>query len=267
MARNGLTGEIIADPSRLTPPWIRWVDHFSWPWMVAMGFEGQADDLIPRNTLAPLDEDDAIYIPGLRGVFIFENEKDKFVWYAQANMVALDGKLYHVVFQEGNLLAAYAWLMRRQKVDAAVMLIAKTNLTWHFPHNNVLQIRGSTIDRYTGEMRPQHRAAYVNCIQMIPPVQWWQAPKTYFDDLWKVYAPQDHVTHRLLKLQTTMKKWSQRKKTDRLNKLRNVGWLSVLNDDLYERVMELAFRSTSLRPIRTQLELETRVHHEEIVLA
>ncbi len=265
MARNGLNGEIITNPERLAPRWIRWADHFSWPWMVAMGFDGQADDLIPRNTFAQLDADDTIYISGLRGVFVFEGEATSFVWYAQANMVALDGKLYHVVFQDGNLLAAYAWLVRR-RTDAEVVVVSKTNLTWRFKHNGVLQIRGSTIDRYTGEIRRQHRASCVNCIQMVPPVQWWQAPATYFDDLGRVYAPHDHITHRLLKLQKTTRRWSQAKKSNRLNGLRNVGWFAVLSDDLYERIVALAFKSACSLPVRIQLELGACAHVDEIVL-
>jgi hypothetical protein len=257
----GLTGEIVTDRARISimqTQRIRWVDHFSWPWMVAIGNEQQAEDLVPRNMMAALDADDAIYIPRLHGVYVFQTvDGEHIVWYAQANMVAFGGKLYHVVFQEGNLLAAYAWLVQKKVKDARFVLVMDTDLRWQFRNGKVLRIRGSAVNRDSGEFKDTG-TAYVNCIQMVPPVQWWQAPATYFDDLWREYAAHDRITCRLLKLQNAVKKWSHKKKAERLDCFRNIGWFSVLNDDLFKKITDMAFKSASHHCVQIELGLGSR---------
>ena len=70
--RCGLTGETVTDPARIAimrTQWIRWIDHFSWPWMVAMGNDNQAEDLVQRNAMGVLDEDTSPYLVRLISVF------------------------------------------------------------------------------------------------------------------------------------------------------------------------------------------------------
>jgi hypothetical protein len=256
----GLTGERVTDPARIAimrTRRIRWADHFSWPWMVAMGNENQAEDLVPRNMMADLDADDAIYIPGLHGVYVFHTvDGMHLTWYARANMVAFNGKLYHVVYQHGNLLAAYTWLARQRVADACFVTVLDTDLRCRLQNGNVLRISGSTVYRYSGELKDD--LACVNCIRMVPPVQWWQAPSTFFDDLGKVYAPQDRITRPFLNLQRTIRRWSNKKREERLHVFRSVGLFALLNDDLFMKITDMAFRSTSSRCVQIELGLGSR---------
>ena len=253
----GLTGELVTDPVRIAimrTQRIRWADHFSWPWMVAMGNERQADELVPRNMMAGLDVDDAIHIPGLHGVYVFQTmDGMHLTWYAQADMVAFDGKLYHVVYQHGNLLAAYTWLVRQKATDARFVLATDTDLGCRLQKKKVLRIMGSTVDRYSGQLK--NSPSCVLCIQMAPPVHWWQAPLTFFDDLGTTYAPHDRITGPLVKLQRTIKRWGDRKRTERLNAFRTVGWFAVLNDDLFKKITDMAFKSASLDCVGIELGL------------
>jgi hypothetical protein len=257
--RCGLTGETVTDPARVAimrTQRIRWIDHFSWPWMVAMGNENQAEDLVPRNAMGVLDEDDLIYIPKLNGIYVFENE-ERVTWYAQANMVSFRGKLYHVIAQHHNLLAAYAWLINQKVKDAQFLSVSGSDLECRLINGNLLKIYGSVIDRYSGRIQEFGRAT-ITCIQMIPPVQWWQAPCTYGADVRNIYAPHDKVTTSLLKLQRAIKTWCRRRKAHWHNTLRRLGWFSILNDDLFELIIQQAFKAAPLRCIRLRLELPLR---------
>ena len=190
-------------------------------------------------------------------MYVFQGS-ELVTWYAQSNLIAFRGKLYHVVYEQNNLLASYAWLIDQKIKDARYALVIDSDLRCYLHNGNMLKIHGSTVDRYIGSIRAVGNS-HVICIQMIPPNTWWQSPTTYWTDLKTLYAPQDQITGKLLKIQRILKERSKLIKTRRYNTLRNLGWFAVLNDDLFQLIMQKTLKEVSHRWVRLRLELPPRL--------
>jgi hypothetical protein len=93
--------------------------------MIANGFAHQADDLIPRNTWSDrLDGDNAMYIPGLHGIYIFENNLgERIHWYAQAHMISFQNKLYYVASHRANMIECYTWIVKQTSSSNHIYIV------------------------------------------------------------------------------------------------------------------------------------------------
>jgi hypothetical protein len=243
------------------PVLIPWKEHFMWPWMVMNGFAHQADEMIPRNALARPDTDDLVYIPNLHGIYIFQNMSgNRFCWYAQAEMVSFNNKLYHVVNQHQNLLYGYAWMAKKTSSNN-YMLITNLDLTFELNENGYLRINGYQIDRYSGKIHRYFfrgfKAASVSCVQMIPALPWW-LDMSYSDKIKDIYAKQDQITSKLVFLQKVLKIYAHKKiarRTLLIKTIKSIAGFSALPDDVSLKIFQMAWPQITNIPRCVQLEL------------
>jgi hypothetical protein len=226
---------------QMPPPMIPWHKHFSWPWMVANGCEHQADEMIPQNSWSErLDGSDALYIPGLHGIYIFENKfGERFCWYAQAHMIAFQNKLYYVASHRSNMIECYTWYAKQISCSNH-LLVVNTDFQLVLNEYGHLLIRGSEFDRYSGRIRRIGIGGAAHCIRCIPDVPWW-LDNEFNHKIRTTYATRDQVMPELIALQRKIKQWAchniSKRKKERHAKYRH-GWLKLLPDDVFELIVQ-----------------------------
>ena len=188
-----------------------------------------------------------MYIQGLHGIYTFDNKKgERIHWYAQADMIAFNHKLYHVIRHRANMMECYTWLAK-QATTSNHILVMNTDFEIIINEYGHLGVQGSRFDRYSGKIDVLGIGGFAHCIQCVPVTPWWLDPQ-YNKKINTIYANKDRVMPKLVKLQSALKKWayinSCQRRNERVNQYCH-GWLRLLPDDVLELIVQMVIRVTS----------------------
>lgn len=213
-------------------------DHPFWPLLLHAGFASSADNPVPRKWGLPIKPPDA------HDVYVFETTQGKTItWYCRSDLLVVDGALYFVYY-DYELLSKYSSSLASSQ-RAEYLLVKNTPLTASILPNGVLRIQGQGI--YSAK-----------CLRMRPMVPWYTVG--FQEDLERIYSKQDQFTEKIHVLQRWARKSIKHHKRDVLLALRNVGWFGLLDDDVFNIIINEALKVFQIRQHQREFEL---VHQDD----